>query len=743
MSFYGAFIKARVVVPLRELYKLSGGKKKWTECIVADVLEIIITLVDAADIKTSTGRKSLLEKVTELFVTKDVVEFYRRLDGCKMERSLSIDAYLRYITKFKAISKQFDKLGSDKRVLNKFIDGLYTESLRSAVMASLDEKDEEEDLKVGFREGLAQIKVLIKAHTIQKQLWQELGEKGGSGRKFKGTCDKCGARGHKAYQCKAESKETARGEKKQGKTSAPASYPRFFKGVFCRKCHQEGHYANQCKPEVVKVVSQVSCTETNPFERTAQLLNDKSVIVMEAPLLLDTGASVSVVNSNLVDKLECLINVNREECSHIVELGSGETKNVSSQIKLTLQVPGAGHTVSFEETFIIMEMAKEVSHDLLLSGKTIKRVGIPLDLFEKEEAISKESEAAPVGLGEISLKLGDLRCENERLASKINPLLDDYIRKVDPALPAKVTPFKIELTEKETVVAMKPRRVPYHWMGELKKTIHDLREKGYIFEGRSEFASPLRLVPKGEGIRIMTPKDSKNDTTNAMKTVLTTEAAPTMPRLEELTSESWIDFMAGHEHYISLGGHKKWPELVDVTVLDIIKDLSKVPDFKTPTNRKAARTAVDKIFGASTTIDLYDELRRINMKKELTINALLKYTKEFKGVRNRVPKLGEEKSIGDHFVEGLHTKRLKECLMAQMSDTTTLGTLIGIAIVELKKIIESERTHDALEKEKQSADTRGSQRSQGRIICRFCGKAGHVEANCWYKTGKRRFSGSQ
>ncbi|GKT29546.1 hypothetical protein ADUPG1_005280, partial [Aduncisulcus paluster] len=129
--------------------------------------------------------------------------------------------------------------------------------------------------------------------------------------------------------------------------------------------------------------------------------------------------------------------------------------------------------------------------------------------------------------------------------------------------------------------------------------------------------------------------------------------------------------------------------------------------------------------------------------KELTINALLKYTKEFKGVRNRVPKLGEEKSIGDHFVEGLHTKRLKECVLAQMSDTTTLGTLIGIAIVELKKIIESERTHDALEKEKQSADTRGSQRSQGRIICRFCGKAGHVEANCWYKTGKRRFSGSQ
>ncbi|GKT28607.1 hypothetical protein ADUPG1_004992, partial [Aduncisulcus paluster] len=80
---------------------------------------------------------------------------------------------------------------------------------------------------------------------------------------------------------------------------------------------------------------------------------------------------------------------------------------------------------------------------------------------------------------------------------------------------------------------------------------------------------------------------------------------------------------------------------------------------------------------------------------------------------------------------------------AQMSDTTTLGTLIGIAIVELKKIIESERTHDALEKETQSADTRGSQRSQGRIICRFCGKAGHVEANCWYTTGKRRFSGSQ
>ncbi|GKT31750.1 hypothetical protein ADUPG1_006114 [Aduncisulcus paluster] len=238
-------------------------------------------------------------------------------------------------------------------------------------------------------------------------------------------------------------------------------------------------------------------------------------------------------------------------------------------------------------------------------------------------------------------------------------------------------------------------------------------------------------------------QDTKKDAPSSSKTVLTTEAAPAMPRLEELTSETWIDFMADHEHYTSLGGHKKWPELVDVTVLDIIKDLSKVPDFRTTATRKTARTAVDKIFGASTTIDLYDELRRIRMRKELSINALLTYTKEFKGVRNRVPKLGEEKSIGDHFVEGLFTGRLKECVRAQMSDVTTLGSLIGIAIVELKKIIESERTHEALEKEKHGTDTQGHQRRQGKPVCRLCGKTGHVEANYWHRTGKRRFGGSQ
>ncbi|GKT25070.1 hypothetical protein ADUPG1_012923 [Aduncisulcus paluster] len=50
----------------------------------------------------------------------------------------------------------------------------------------------------------------------------------------------------------------------------------------------------------------------------------------------------------------------------------------------------------------------------------------------------------------------------------------------------------------------------------------------------------------------------------------------TMPRLEDLEGDKWSEFMANFEHYVSLGGSKKWTELVDLTVLDIIKDLSEI-----------------------------------------------------------------------------------------------------------------------------------------------------------------------
>ncbi|GKT32132.1 hypothetical protein ADUPG1_006352, partial [Aduncisulcus paluster] len=226
-------------------------------------------------------------------------------------------------------------------------------------------------------------------------------------------------------------------------------------------------------------------------------------------------------------------------------------------------------------------------------------------------------------------------------------------------------------------------------------------------------------------------------------TVFTTEAAPKMPRLDDLVTESWSTFVGEFDHYLSLGGTKAWTELVDSTVLDIIKDLAEVTDFKSASNRRKARVAVDKIFGASTTLNLYDSLRQVRMTSELKMDALMAYTKDFKAIRNRVPKLGETKQIGELYTRGLFTGRLKQCVQARITDTSELGTIIGVAISELKKLIEAELTHKALMYEKRyRMDFKAKDEVTGKK-CHVCGKVGHLAKDCWNAKGKRRFAGTQ
>ena len=55
-------------------------------------------------------------------------------------------------------------------------------------------------------------------------------------RKFKGTCNKCGAVGHKASKCPTN----------RGNTTPSTGGTRDISTVTCHKCKQKGHYANNC-----------------------------------------------------------------------------------------------------------------------------------------------------------------------------------------------------------------------------------------------------------------------------------------------------------------------------------------------------------------------------------------------------------------------------------------------------------------------------------------------------------------
>ncbi|GKT28314.1 hypothetical protein ADUPG1_000574, partial [Aduncisulcus paluster] len=106
------------------------------------------------------------------------------------------------------------------------------------------------------------------------------------------------------------------------------------------------------------------------------------------------------------------------------------------------------------------------------------------------------------------------------------------------------------------------------------------------------------------------------------------------PFLDQVTTESWAQFVAEFQHYLSLGGKEHWPHFCSVSALSFITTISGVGEFTLQSQRDHAFLEVESLFSSSSNIELYDKLRITHMISPLTMDSFLKFSQEFSKILN-------------------------------------------------------------------------------------------------------------
>ncbi|GKT30377.1 hypothetical protein ADUPG1_001497 [Aduncisulcus paluster] len=141
--------------------------------------------------------------------------------------------------------------------------------------------------------------------------------------------------------------------------------------------------------------------------------------------------------------------------------------------------------------------------------------------------------------------------------------------------------------------------------------------------------------------------------------------------------------------------------MVEASTLAVITDISDVPDLKSAENQEKAFNAVEQVFASTTAIGLYDSLSACKMERRLSIDALLRYNRSFREIRDRAPQLGRPEEVVKHFIDGLCSERLRKRVVAGLGDNVNdLPSAVCIAIVQLKKLVENELEHKTIESER-------------------------------------------
>ncbi|GKT22233.1 hypothetical protein ADUPG1_004498, partial [Aduncisulcus paluster] len=122
------------------------------------------------------------------------------------------------------------------------------------------------------------------------------------------------------------------------------------------------------------------------------------------------------------------------------------------------------------------------------------------------------------------------------------------------------------------------------------------------------------------------------------------------PFLEEVTTESWNRFTNEFQHYLSLGGEQKWPALCSVSALRFISTISGVTEFSLESQRDHAFMKTEGLFAATTTIEVYDKLRLLKMRRHLTLDNYLKHVQKFIDTEARSHAKTDPKKVIDIFV---------------------------------------------------------------------------------------------
>ncbi|GKT31715.1 Transposon Ty3-I Gag-Pol polyprotein [Aduncisulcus paluster] len=495
-------------------YASIGGHRKWPEIVDPVVLSLIKDLAKVPDFEAKSHHKKARAAVNAIFASTSDISLYDELGLIKMKKELSVDALLDYIKRFKDVRGRAKGLGTTEEIVQRFIDNLSCERLKCRILAALDTK--KADLAEVVRTSVVQIKIVIENELEHKALEREKLSFSDAGKE----CHFCHEIGHIMRDCPNGGKRRVgsrplRGRHDRGRgrrtpfiKNRDTRYKRFFPGVVCKKCGELGHYPSSClgtkssdtsKGDRKYFIKSFIQNENSSFARYGSLSSGSRSL--DVSFLLDSGASTSVISLRLA--LELGFN-NTETSDRTAELGDGSLVTTLGSMELKCMIPGYDRiSIEFEELFCVLEM-KNPSFEVLLGEDCILNNSL-LDWQQPEkkvpeEGLEDELDDSLVGLPMLEEATMELKMEGTKeFKDALFDIIKTYESRVNRLEPACVEEYTLRLKDGTKPIAQKRRSIPQGLFLEVKDQITELKEKGFIRDSKSEFASPLVLVDKKDG----------------------------------------------------------------------------------------------------------------------------------------------------------------------------------------------------------------------------------------------------
>ncbi|CAH8628181.1 unnamed protein product [Schistosoma guineensis] len=220
----------------------------------------------------------------------------------------------------------------------------------------------------------------------------------------------------------------------------------------------------------------------------------------EINILLDTGASVSLIKEDLLQKLN--LSTQRKQRSSTLITASGEPLKACSQIGLELTIDKK----PFQHEFWV---CPTLTWDMILGVDFMLKYQVSIHMNKSEASIGgvvvqiqhheiPTKSVAQVGTAEIVRQVRD----NQLISEKDRRATIDVLQRFSTVFSENISGNRTTIVQHSIVTGdhmplrQPPRRVPVHYQPHLESMIKDMLEKKIIVPSSSPWASPIVLVKK-------------------------------------------------------------------------------------------------------------------------------------------------------------------------------------------------------------------------------------------------------
>ena len=237
------------------------------------------------------------------------------------------------------------------------------------------------------------------------------------------------------------------------------------------------------------------------------------------PMLIDSGSSYSLIRASFVSdkRLRSLSPAPRlvsAGCDNLEVLGMTELRITIGPLQCCHQLIVAKRLIA--PIIIGLDFFKK--HDLCAGGKCLRGPGFevpyshvfstPLPPLHCVSLLGCDSEQGEILEAALPIRDLPINAQEEtqlptELPSQFADLMEEYSDLFSSVTSkARMPEFEIE-TENHGPIRVPSRRIPLHYMDEVKRQLHEMQDQGIISPSRSAWRSPALYVPKKDGqIRI-------------------------------------------------------------------------------------------------------------------------------------------------------------------------------------------------------------------------------------------------